>query len=496
MTAAPATVWEVFVAQARNCPDATAIRSDRDLSYAELRSRVEDLAERIRCLVPPGSVLALDAAHPGLGAHAYLAAARSGCAVLPLNQDSPPLHRAAVLADARPAATLVQRSGERLDVIHAADRDGAARTDFDGVAYILFTSGSTGQPKGVVVPHQALVDRLGALATLPGLAAGESMLAMTALSFDISIAEMLLPLVVGGTVVAANDWARRDPSTFTEAVRRFAPDVLQATPSFWRLALAVGWPGAPASRIWCGGEAMTTNLAARLLPRCRELWNVYGPTEATIYASAALVESPEAISLGAPLSGTGICLVNSAGSIVSPGVEGEIVLYGDGLALGYLDRPELTADRFRVGPTPHGTQMRYRTGDRGRYRPDGSLEYLGRTDGQIKLRGHRIELGEIERTVEAHPHVSQAVAVVHAGDEPSRAYIAAYVVASPDTIEPDLRAWLADRLPLPMRPARILLTDALPRTSAGKVDRVALARGDTRASGTVGAAASSTGARI
>nr|WP_062332809.1 AMP-binding protein [Herbidospora sakaeratensis] len=453
------TVWTAFRHHAERHPDHPAIRSDAGVvTYGDLRARAEDLGDRLGGL--RGGLVALDTGDPALGAPAYLAAARSGVALMPLNQDSPPRHRAAVLADARPAAVLRPGDTADLDVVPAA---GVPRTGLDEVAYLLYTSGSTGRPKGVLVSHTALADRLTGLAAVPGLRRGQSMLAMTALSFDISIAELLLPLTVGGTVVAAPEEARLDPEIFAAVVRRHSPDVLQATPSFWRLAVAAGWPGAPDADLWCGGEELTTGLAARLLPRSRRLWNVYGPTEATIWASAQMVASPGDVALGAALPGSGLCL--------SP--EGEILLYGHGLALGYLDRPGLTADRFRPRETGDGVRLCYHTGDRGRSRGDGRIEFLGRDDDQVKLRGHRIELGEIERTLETHESVSEAVVVVSARDDPARTHLTAFVVGDGVDVR-NLRRWLAERLPAAMRPARIEPVDALPRTTAGKIDRRAL----------------------
>ncbi|MEO3861576.1 amino acid adenylation domain-containing protein [Acrocarpospora sp. B8E8] len=465
-------VWTAFQAHAERHPDHPAIRSDAVVvTYGELSARAADLGSRLEDALSPGSLVALDAGDPALGALAFLATARSRCALLPLNQDSPARHRTAVLADARPAATLRPGGPGLLEVVLEPAADGARRTRFDEVAYLLYTSGSTGSPKGVLVSHQALADRLTGLAAVPGLRAGQSMLAMTALSFDISIAEMLLPLTVGGTVVAAPEGTRLDPEIFAAVVRRHAPDVLQATPSFWRLAVAAGWAGAPGSDLWCGGEELTAALAAQLRSRGRRLWNVYGPTEATIWASAQLVSAADDVTLGTALPGSGMCL---------SGPEGEILLYGDGLALGYLNQPELTAERFRPRQTDTGTRLCYHTGDRGRYRADGRIEFLGRDDGQVKLRGHRIELGEIERTLEAHESVSEAVVVVSARDDPGRTHLTAFVVVRP---RPDagldvrsLRLWLAERLPAVMRPARIELMAALPRTTAGKIDRRALVR--------------------
>jgi len=454
-----ADLWHLFTESARRTPTKPAVTGAQQLTYGELLDRAVTTAETIAPDAPAGSLLALAASGPVAGAVAMLAAARTGTSVLPLNMDSPPLHRQAVLADARPALVLTEAEDGRL-VAERIERD--ART-LPGAAYVMYTSGSTGKPKGVVVPNRALADRLLGLARTPGLAAGESMLAMTALSFDISMAEILLPLVTGGVVVAAPFGCRQDPAIFAAFADATRPDVIQATPSFWRLALAWGWTGSPRSRLWCGGEALTQGLAGELVGRGAELWNLYGPTEATIWATAARIGPGRPVSLGEPLPGTGVCLV-----------DGEIAIYGDGLAEGYLDRPELTASRFRRLVTPGGERLCYLTGDRGRLREDGGLEFLGRTDDQIKLRGHRIELGEIESVLEQCPGVSQAAAVVVRPENREPAIIA-YAVTGDAVSAADLRRWIAQRLPLVMRPSRIHLVSELPRTTAGKVDRVRLA---------------------
>ncbi|MFG3309796.1 amino acid adenylation domain-containing protein [Streptomyces wuyuanensis] len=477
-------VWQMINAQAARAPEAVAVRGLRGLTYAELVKAACALSEDILARAPAGSVIAVDAASPVSGVIGLLAAGRSKCAVLPLNRESPPAHRARLLADAGPALILRELSDGGLVVdVAGSDELGAPRPPVMGdVAYIMYTSGSTGIPKGVLVPHTALADRLAGLATVPGLRAGETIAAMTALSFDISMAELLLPLTVGGSLICVPDEARIDPFAFADFVAEHRPDIIQATPSFWRMLMASEWRGAPGTRIWCGGEALTPNLARQLVLRCNELWNLYGPTEATIWATAARVESADAVSLGHPLRGSGVQLAAFDGSsdalgpaVTEPGQPGEIVLYGAGLALGYLGQEELTAHRFPVHDTPWGRQRCYRTGDRGQFRADGSLEFLGRQDDQIKLRGHRIELGEIEALLEEHPGVSSAVALLRDGDRPERASIIAFVAAHSGTSEQDIRGWLRARLPASHCPSRVTVRSALPRTTAGKVDRVALA---------------------
>ncbi|MEO6703638.1 MAG: AMP-binding protein, partial [Jatrophihabitantaceae bacterium] len=427
MSQRPVTVWDRFAVVEQRDPAAIAIRGERDQSYRQLRVQAGALAAELARYAEAGQLVAMELARPSLAVPVILAAASRHCPVLPLNSESPPAHRDYVLADARPVV-LVRGlvDGEyRVEPIEHRSPPGTPPADLRQAAYVIYTSGSTGRPKGVVVGHDALLDRLDAFTKVPGFGPSDSIVSMTAPSFDISLAELLLPLVVGASLVAAPVGASIDPAIFAELVSRARPSVIQATPSFWRLALAWGWTGAPQARLWCGGEALTAGLAERLVGCCAQLWNLYGPTEATIWASAALIGSGQPIGLGDPLPGARWCLAGEDGlPITEPLLAGELLLYGSGLAIGYLNRPELTGQRFADCLTPDGPQRCYRTGDLAQFRTDGSMQFLGRGDGQVKLRGHRIELTEIEAVAEELAGVQEAAAVLRETDDPARTHIA------------------------------------------------------------------------
>jgi amino acid adenylation domain-containing protein len=479
------TIWDAVAAQALRTPQATALRGPVDQSYQSLIEQAGELADRIAAATEPAQVVAMEVAQPSMAIVIILAAARCHCPVLPMSADSPAMHREFVLDDAKPAL-LVRGAADGAFTIESrtpagsADSQAAAsekaRDDLTAAAYVIYTSGSTGRPKGVLVSHEALLSRIEAVTRLPGFSAEDSTIAMTAPSFDISLTELLLPLTLGGSVVAAPVGAAIDPAIFAEAVSTYRPSVIQATPSFFRLALAWGWKGTTGCRLWSGGEPMTAQLAERLVATNDEVWNLYGPTEATIWATAGRVVPGAPIHLGQALPGSGLCLAGEDGKpVLDAERPGEILLYGAGLALGYLNRPELTAERFRTCLTPDGPQRCYRTGDLAQYRPDGSLQFLGRTDGQIKLRGHRIELTELEAVAEEQPGVLQAGAVVRAADDPERASIVLHLVTDGQLTARDVRRWLAARLPQGMRPSHVLFAESLPRTTAGKLDRRKLA---------------------
>jgi amino acid adenylation domain-containing protein len=466
-----------FLRRAAQHPDAIAIITPAGtLTYGEVAAQVDLLSEQISALTPPGTLVALEGSSPLSGIRSLLAAGAARRALLPLDLTYPRARREAVLHDARPA--LLLRENEDLELVPAGLPAGLVpRTGMQGVAYVMYTSGSTGRPKGVVVPHENLFLRTAGMAQRPGLAEGESILALAALSFDACLSELLIPLHVGGAVIAPGPEARNDPDLFAEVVERFQPDVVQATPSFWRLVTAAGWRGLSHGRIWCGGEAMTRPLAELLLPKAKELWNVYGPTENTVWSTAQLITDPAAIGLGEPVPGTGIHLepdpdVDAAGDLV-----GEILLYGVGVATGYLDREDLTATRFVEREVADGIRRCYRTGDLARRRADGILEFMGRIDQQVKIRGHRVETGDIEAAFESHKAVREVV-VVFMPDDDARSR-PAELVASVVTDQKsqvtgrDLRRWVVDRLPKALVPTRILIEAELPRTPSGKIDRLA-----------------------
>jgi len=463
-------IWDFVSSRLDARPDKLAVHGAVTWTNSELHARVLALAQQLEPLVRPGGVVAISVRCTESVLLAVLACARVGRAFVALDPDAPTPHNQFVLDDCAAAAVIEDANGP----ICGRPRGSGLAGSIDA-AYVMYTSGSTGRPKGVVVSADALLLRLAGLRRNPGVADGASMLAMASPCFDIALVELLLPIYVGGTVVIAPEGARRDPEGFVSAVAEHGPDVVQATPSFWRLALAVGWRPDPATTIWSGGEPMTAELAARLLVPGLRLFNLYGPTETTLWATAGRVRRDAPISIGAPMLGLHLELRDRAGRLVSAaGAAGEIVLVGDGIADGYLDRPELSAALFG-GWTGTSPARSYRTGDVGLRGPDGSVVFVGRVDDQVKIRGHRIELRGVEAMAESHPLVSEVAVVLREADNPARMHLAAFVVSRAPLTAKELRSWLVHRLPSASRPSRIVLVDALPRTPSGKVDRVGLA---------------------
>ncbi|MBE9500642.1 AMP-binding protein [Streptomyces sp. GKU 257-1] len=274
----------------------------------------------------------------------------------------------------------------------------------DDDAYVIYTSGSTGRPKGVRVGHRALVNLLWSMRHEPGFTDRDRILAVTTVSFDIAALELFLPLVTGGSVEIAPSAVTRDGLALRRTLEAGGATVMQATPATWRMLVAAGWNGGHGLRAFCGGEALDRETARALLARTAEVWNLYGPTETTIWSSVARVRDGEPITLGRPVANTVLRLLDGAGRAVPAGVPAELHIGGDGLAAGYLGRPELTAERFVANPVdPETAPLLYRTGDLVRRTADGTLEYLGRIDAQLKIRGHRVEPGEIEQAARELP---------------------------------------------------------------------------------------------
>ncbi|MGL4573191.1 MAG: amino acid adenylation domain-containing protein [Burkholderiaceae bacterium] len=342
-------------------------------------------------------------------------------------------------------------------------------------AYVIYTSGSTGRPKGVIVPHRAVVNFLTSMQSIPGLHKIDRLLAITTLSFDIAVLELLLPLSVGACVILASRDQAADANALRALLETSSATVLQATPSTWRMLLESGWAGNQQLTALIGGEALPEDLAKSLTPKVKALWNMYGPTETTVWSTCSQIARDTAeISIGKPIANTTVHIVSEDGALCPVGIPGEICIGGDGVTLGYLNRPELTSERFVPDPLSPGNTM-YRTGDRGRWKHNGQLEHMGRLDFQVKLRGHRIELGEIENALQALPQVQRSVVIVRE-DQPGDQRLIAYVVpkASEQLNHNLLIEALRARLPDYMLPQSIVELTAIPLLPNGKIDRKAL----------------------
>ncbi|MGQ0506611.1 MAG: amino acid adenylation domain-containing protein [Myxococcaceae bacterium] len=484
-----ALVPQRIAAQARLHPQARAVSdAHRTLTYAELTARSGSIAGQLRELgARPGDRVAVALERSTELVTALLGVLEAGAAYVPLDYRHPPERLRLVLEDARPTALLTQRSvraqlpvveGVRfIDIEDLSNRpspllsEGATAND---VAYVLFTSGSTGRPKGVEVPHRALSNFLSSMRREPGIFASDHLLAITTVSFDIAGLELFLPLVSGAHVEVVASEVAADPRLLREKLERSGATFMQATPATWRMLIESGWKGDGALKVLCGGEAMPRELADALLARGGSVWNMYGPTETTIWSTVERVkEGSTAVPIGAPVDNTQLYVLDAALEPVPRGVKGELFIGGHGVARGYLGRPELTAERFLADPFSKepGARM-YRTGDAARWKGD-ALEFLGRLDNQVKVRGFRIELGEIEAALKTHASIRDAVVLAREERPGDVRLVAYYLTSAPVTVDA-LKETAKAKLPDYMVPTAWVELDAWPLTPNAKVDRRAL----------------------
>ncbi len=466
-------------------------------SYGELAAFAQRLAQRLVAAgLTPGQLVAIAVDRSPEMVGAVLAVIMADGAYVPLDPRHPAQRLEASLADSGARYLLV--SGPRSFNTGVTILDVKAEVTVeatlpppptaDALAYVIYTSGSTGRPKGVAVQHGALVNLLSAMRREPGLEPDDVLIAITTLAFDIAGLELLLPLITGATLVIATDSEVHNGRLLLELLtqattRPSGTTVLQATPGAWRLLMDAGWPerkpGDGLLKALCGGESLPRDLADRMLTRASEVWNMYGPTETTIWSAATRVTPGEGpLRLGKPIANTQFHVVDRRCGLEPIGVTGELHIAGAGLAQGYWNQPELTHAKFI--PNPFGPGRLYATGDLARRHDDGTIELLGRSDFQIKVRGYRIEPVEIEAVVLQHARVKEVVVVQQRWETTGVTRLAAYVAAemgTPDETEQliaELKASLHNALPDYMLPNAFVVLPALPRTPNGKVDRRAL----------------------
>jgi len=484
---------QAFEEHAASNPDrAAVVFHDETLTYGQLNEQANRLAHYLQSLgVGPDRRVAICLDRSPRMLAALLAVAKAGGAYVPLDPDWPSARLQLLMQDIQAPVVLTEEQllpafGDSAARFICLDRDAAlferessenpvSDVAPDHLVYVIYTSGSTGLPKGVLVPHRGLMNFLSAACVAPGMNANDAILASIRLSFDAAAIELLLPLVAGARIVLADKDAARDGFQLLELIRRHGVNTLLAIPSGWEMLLQAGTLPAGIKAL-SGGEVLSPKLAAAICAQSRELWNMYGPTEVSICSTMEKVDPEGAITIGRPIPGAEAYVLDRCGQPVPAGLPGELYLGGVGLARGYWNRAELTDERFVPHPFRDDPRARlYRTGDLVRWRDDGRLEYLGRVDQQVKVRGFRIELTEIESVLAGHPQIEECAVLAHKADAAGAQLVAYFTPRTGETIETaHLRRWLGRQLPDYSLPARFVRMTSLPRLPNGKIDRKAL----------------------
>jgi amino acid adenylation domain-containing protein/thioester reductase-like protein len=495
-------VHHLIEKQAAQSPNSIAIEFESNyLTYGQLNDRANQLAHHLQHLgVRPGVLVSICVDRSLEMFIALLGVLKSGGTYIPLDPAYPKDRLEFMMEDSRSSVLITHDALDiqldtRIDLKRIyLDRDAETIAQYspknltveltaDDLAYIIYTSGSTGQPKGVQIKHSALVNLLQSMQIEPGINQTDTLLALTTISFDLAVPDLYLPLIAGAKTRLVSRALATDPAKLQAVLSDPEITFVQATPTTWRMVLAVGWKGNPNLKILCGGEALNRTLANQLLDRVSSLWNMYGPTETTVWSMVCqITPDQDTVPLGQPIANTQIYLIDPKShrqdeplTIVPTGVTGEIYIGGAGVALGYLNRAELTQEKFIPNAFQSEAKL-YRTGDLARYLPNGEMEMIGRADNQVKIRGHRIELGEIEAILSAHPDIQEGAVIAPEDSVTGARRLAAYVVpkSHTDLTTLKLQSWLREKLPRHMLPSSVMFMAALPLTPNCKIDRRAL----------------------
>ncbi len=488
------TLLDLVSKQAERTPDAVAVSTEEGaITYQELEIRANRLARYlVRQGVARDATVGICLDRSLTMVIGLLGIMKAGAMYVPLDPDYPPDRLKYQVEDSGirvcvTALPLLSRLPQEHLTLVLIDRDWNRIGSEDPTAperpvpsqsaYVIYTSGSTGRPKGVEVRHDSLVNLLWSMKSLLGVTSSDVLLAVTTISFDIAGLEIYLPLIVGGRVELVSRESAADGRSLTRRLHEIRPTIMQATPATWRMLIESGWEAMPSLTALCGGEALSRELADRILDRAGTLWNMYGPTETTIWSTAAKIERGDSdITIGRPLSNTELYILNEALQPVPMGVSGELFIGGAGVARGYWNRLELTAERFIPHPFKAGSEGRlYKTGDLVRYSAEGMVVHLGRLDHQVKIRGYRVEVGEVEQWLQTHSFVRQAIVSARC-DNAGLQQLIAYIVPVDGQNLPasELRAFLQAQLPDYMIPSKFVRLEQVPLTDNGKINRSAL----------------------